>query len=336
MDESRIRKFTFVINSVILLIVLGLMAFFYVCGASILVYFSIPTIFVYLLGYVILLKNGLNLYVRIVYFWITIYMGLTTLCLGNGFGFCLYSLSMIPIIYYINYMAYSLHLKKMNTATASAAIITCYLVSTLYAEVNGPVYETPYGAAGVFWLINSAIVFSFLIAYTALMVKMTINSEEKLKVLSYTDRLTGLYNRHYIMEMLTPFDKYKADDAVAMIDIDDFKKINDIYGHNAGDYVLRKLADIMRDTCSEFVLSRWGGEEFLIVFEGPADVREKMENLRKDVEKTQFIYEDQKIDVHVTIGFAFKGDVESIDKWIDKADDNLYYGKNNGKNVVIG
>lgn len=336
MDEKRIQKFTLLINSLILLMVLGLMFFFYICKAGIMVYFSIPTIFVYLLGYVFILKNNLNFYVRMIYFWLTVYMGLATLCLGNDFGFYLYSLSMIPIIHYTNYMAYKLNMKRMNAATACAAIITCYLVSTLYAEVNGPVYNVPFGAAGVFWFFNSAIVFFFLISYTSLMINTTIESEEKLKEVSYTDRLTGLYNRHYIMDLLTPFDKYKEDDAVAMIDIDDFKKINDIYGHNAGDLVLSKLADIMRENCSEHVLSRWGGEEFLIVFTGEEDVRGRLEKLRQAVEKAEYIYEDRKIDVHVTIGFAYKAEIEVIDRWIDKADDNLYYGKNNGKNMVVG
>ena len=161
-------------------------------------------------------------------------------------------------------------------------------------------------------------------------------SEEKLKEMSYADRLTGLYNRHFMMEELSDLSRCNTGDALAMIDIDNFKKINDVYGHNAGDYVLKKLADIMRVSCHDQIVSRWGGEEFLILLKDMTDVYEHLETLRKAVESSEFVYEDRKIDVTITIGYAMKKDTASLDEWIRKADEKLYYGKNNGKNVVIG
>ena len=336
MDAKNIRKFTLLINSSILIMVLGLMGFFYLCKANFLVYFSIPTIFVYIFGYVLIMKRSFSFYVWLVYIWITIYMGLATVCLGYEYGFCLYSLSMIPIIYYTNYIAYKLEQPKMTTSIFTAGIISCYLASTGYAAINGPVYKGPAGAAGVFWFCNSMIVFFFLVTYTMILIKTTTTSEEKLKEMSYTDRLTGLYNRHYMVEKLSAPNVYKSTDAVSMIDIDNFKKINDVYGHNAGDYILRTLADIMRSTCDGMILSRWGGEEFLILLTDTKDVRGRMEELRKAVENNEFVFEDQKINVTITAGFAAKEDTASMDKWIQKADDKLYYGKNNGKNMVAG
>ena len=336
MDAKNIKKFTLTINTVILMMVLGLMLFFYLCKATILVYFSIPTIFVYIFGYIVILRKKLHFYLILVYFWITIYMGLTTICLGYEYGFCLYSLSMIPIVHYTNYIAYKINQNKIKTSIFCAAIIACYLASTGYVAINGPVYQGPVEAAGVFWFTNSMIVFFFMITYTKKLINTTITSEEKLKELSYADRLTGLYNRHYMMDELSDMSNYKDADAVSMIDIDNFKKINDVYGHNAGDYVLVTLADIMRRSCKDDVISRWGGEEFLILLKDTADVRGHMETLRKAVESYEFVYEDKKIDVTITIGFAEKKDTASIDQWIRKADEKLYYGKNNGKNVVIG
>lgn len=335
MEAKNIGKLTYTVNTAILGMVLGLMAFFYFCKASFLVYFSIPTIFVYIIGYVLIYRKAFDIYVWMVYMWITLYMSLATVCLGYKYGFHLYSLSMIPIIYYTNYIAYKLGRGRVRTAFFSFVIIACYLGCTIYVSFNGPVYEGSEVSAAVFWITNSIIVFWFLIFYTRRLIKTTIDSEEKLKEMSFVDRLTGLYNRHYMMDVLENAVQENTHEVVAMIDIDDFKKINDIYGHNAGDYVLRRMADIMKDTCSDAVISRWGGEEFLLLIEKQSDADQMMENLRKAVEKNAFTYEDQAIDVTVTIGAEDREDKTSIDKWIRAADNKLYIGKNSGKNKVV-
>ncbi len=336
MDAKNVKKLTLCINTFIIILVLGLMYFFHMCRATILVYFSIPTLFVYLFGYMVIIQRKLYFYVLMVYSWLTLYMSLTTICLGHNYGFCLYCLSMIPIVYYTNYIAYRLGSKQMKTSIFSAAIIACYLFSTGYAAINGPLYEGPKGAAGFFWFINSLIVFTFLITYAFILIRTTIRSEEALKEMSYIDRLTGLYNRHYMMEQLSDISTYKTSDQVIMIDIDDFKKINDVYGHNAGDYVLKTLADIMRESCKDTIISRWGGEEFLILAKDVKNIRERMDALRKQVSSYNFAFEEKKLDVTITVGLAEKSGHLTADKWIQKADENLYYGKNNGKNVVIG
>ncbi len=336
MTPESIKKLTYIVNTFILLIVIGLMFFFHLCGAAFLVRFSIPTMAVYLIGYLLIAKGRLYAYVWIVYAWITLYMGLCTICLGYAFGFHLYTLSMIPIIYYTNYMAYKLNVKMVKTWIFSAAIIVCYLFCTIYVSARGPVYEASETYAAIFWTMNSVIVFCFLITYTRIMINTIISSEEKLKALSYTDKLTSLYNRHYMMEQLERLDAFSQADTIAMIDLDDFKKINDIYGHNAGDYVLTKTAELMKSTCKDAVISRWGGEEFLILMKDQPNALELMETLRKSVLENTFTFEFQKIPVSVTIGLAEKNDFSTVDKWIQKADENLYLGKNHGKNQVVG
>ncbi|MBR4759664.1 MAG: GGDEF domain-containing protein [Lachnospiraceae bacterium] len=335
MNLESVKKLTYIVNTFILIIVIGLMGFFYLCGAEFLVYFSIPTMVVYLIGYYLIAKDWLYAYVWIVYAWITLYMGLCTICLGYTFGFHLYTLSMIPIIYYTNYMAYKMNVKMIKTWIFSAAILICYLFCTIYVSVRGPVYDASNTYAAIFWTMNSVIVFCFLITYTRILINTIISSEEKLKALSYTDRLTGLYNRHYMMDQLEQPNAFSPTDTIAMIDLDDFKKINDIYGHNAGDYVLMKSAEIMKSTCKDAVISRWGGEEFLILMKGQADAKGLMETLRKSVQETAFTFEFQKIPVSVTIGLAEKNGFSTVDKWVQKADENLYLGKNNGKNQVV-
>ena len=92
----------------------------------------------------------------------------------------------------------------------------------------------------------------------------------------------------------------------------------------------------MRSSCKDTVISRWGGEEFLILAKNTEDFRERMELLRKKVEAFDFLFEKNRIAVTVTVGYAIKDGTQSIDKWIQRADEKLYYGKNNGKNAVIG
>ncbi|MBO7336895.1 MAG: diguanylate cyclase, partial [Lachnospiraceae bacterium] len=238
MDLNRIRKFTYTVNTVIMLLVVGLAGFFYLCKATVLLWFSIPTFLVYVIGYLIIAKDRLDIYVRLVYFWITLYMCLCTYCLGSSIGFHLYCMSMIPIIFYTEYMADKLGRPGINAFVASGIIAICYLISTGYVGVNGPVYKVDNAIAVPFWAFNSVIVFAFLVFYSRLMLSLIGDYENQLKQTAQIDKLTGLYNRHYMVGKLEKSINEGKPMFVTMVDIDDFKKINDRYGHNAGDYVL--------------------------------------------------------------------------------------------------
>lgn len=337
LDFARIRRFTYIINSVILFLVIALAGFFFLCKAPILIWFSIPTLLVYILGYVLISKDRLDIYVRLVYFWITFYMCLCTFCLGYKIGFHLYCFSMIPIIFYTEYMADKLGRTKVNAFVASSIIAICYLLSTGYTAFKGPIYPVDNSIAGAFWTFNSVIVIAFLVFYFRLMLSLIGDYENKLKDAALIDKLTGLYNRHYMMEKLEKTVNDSGPKFVTMIDIDDFKKINDRYGHNAGDYILINVARIMREVCKDCDISRWGGEEFLIYSSG--NLRAKglpmFETLRQRVESEDFVFGEEHIKVTITSGMAEYTSDSSVDKWVNAADDNLYTGKKTGKNKVV-
>ena len=123
-----------------------------------------------------------------------------------------------------------------------------------------------------------------------------------------------------------------------MMDIDDFKLVNDTYGHLCGDYVLKEIAFLMHRENVDAVLSRWGGEEFLIVGFSDGDMQihlARLEQLRKSIEEHDFTYEDTHLKITVTIGVAEYAPGESTDEWIGRADMNLYEGKRSGKNKVV-
>lgn len=332
MVQKEIRKLTLAINATILIMVFALMGFFMMCHARFLIWFSIPTAAVYIIGFILISKNKLNIYVRMVYGWLTLYMSIATVCLGYGFGFHLYSMSMIPIIFYTEYMAFRLNTKSINTAIYSAMVIIAYLASTGYSVYAKPVYETDLRIAGAFWVFNSLAVLSLVIFYSRLMINMITDSEKELSERANKDRLTHLYNRHYMMERLK--EAYEDDKpcGIAMIDIDNFKSINDRYGHSAGDEVLRKVAQTIEETCTDCIASRWGGEEFLILTGSDSGLIEK---LRKAVEDLTIEFEDKVIKVTLTAGFERKNKELTLDKWIVTADEKLYQGKNSGKNRVV-
>ena len=336
MDLKNIKKLTLTINSIILVLVFGLAGFFHMCGARYLVLFSIPTALVYIFGYYFITHDRLDIYVRSVYIWLTLYMSVTTIGLGYKLGFHLYCLSMIPIIFYTEYMAGQLGKKKTNAVVVSVLIVLSYLFSTGYAAFSGPVYKVDNSIAGVFWLFNSAIVLYFLIVYSGIMLKMVGDSEKRLIVLAHTDRLTGLFNRHYMMSELEDAIRSDGGKFVAMADIDFFKRINDQYGHNAGDFVLRTISELMRQMGPDGKVSRWGGEEFLILSSGSAKEGVKlMEKIRTTIESYEFTFEGKKIPVTITAGVSDYVKGTSVDEWINEADENLYFGKRNGRNRVV-
>ena len=122
-------------------------------------------------------------------------------------------------------------------------------------------------------------------------------------------------------------------------DIDDFKKINDIYGHLCGDYVLQNISEIMRKSFGfeNVDICRWGGEEFVFMFcnDDIDSAFVKVENLRKTIENKNFVYENNNISITMTFGIIERDSGKVDDVLLKSADKLLYRGKINGKNVVV-
>lgn len=158
------------------------------------------------------------------------------------------------------------------------------------------------------------------------------------KDLSAKDPLTQLYNRQGMYSLLQSFPEY-ADAkklSVVMFDIDFFKKINDTYGHNAGDAVLRELAQILDKSVDEPVC-RWGGEEFLIVYADDRVTRHDLDALRERISAHSFFYEETEIRLTVSIGVCESehSTPEQLEHLIEVADAALYQAKNSGRNRLI-
>ena len=335
MTEQGAQKLTYGINTVILCMVLGLMLFFKIIEIPFLFYYSIPTAGVYLFGYYLISQKKLDIYVWMVYLWLTTYMGITTVCVGHDFGFHLYCMSMIPVMFVTEYISYKLEHKSLKAMPVCVGVVIFYLICTGYVLYNGPVYVRDNAIAGVFWFSNSLIVFGFLIFYTNWLIRTIVASEDRLTQMAHIDKLTGLYNRHYMMELLEKLTSDADGSVLAIADIDFFKKINDTYGHNAGDYVLQRMAELLKEAGKDAYVCRWGGEEFLILLSGHLVKDDIFEEIRKKVGRSEFSFEGREIHVTITIGVAYRKKDETIDRWIQRADEKLYYGKEHGRNQVV-
>lgn len=155
------------------------------------------------------------------------------------------------------------------------------------------------------------------------------------------DPLTRLKNRRgleaYYVDEISPILQQK-NVSVIMCDIDHFKKVNDVYGHNAGDAVLVRIAQILMDHVKENgEVVRWGGEEFVIVLQdhSESEAVQCAEEIRKDVEKSVCSFEEYEI--HVTMSFGVRQfEVEqTLEKNIEYTDARLYTAKETGRNRVV-
>jgi diguanylate cyclase (GGDEF)-like protein len=159
--------------------------------------------------------------------------------------------------------------------------------------------------------------------------QMMEESNRQLQELATTDVLTKLRNRRYMEDQLL---NATGNHYIAMLDVDDFKKVNDQFGHDQGDKVLIALADTLKNTAgSKDIVGRWGGEEFIIIFAEPNLVilEETLKQLNHSIANTNFGIERQ---VTISIGLARHNSCKHRDS-IRSVDQALYEAKANGKNT---
>lgn len=166
-------------------------------------------------------------------------------------------------------------------------------------------------------------------------------SVRELQDAAYKDFLTGLHNRQYFYPhantLIKEVDQKGLTMGLAMMDIDFFKKVNDTYGHNAGDEVLRVIANALQEHIrSDDLLIRLGGEEFCVVFtDMPEDMMvQRLEVVRQSVEATMIEWEDKTLNVTISMGLKVR-EGEVLDDLLDAADKALYIAKESGRNQLV-
>ena len=167
---------------------------------------------------------------------------------------------------------------------------------------------------------------------------------EEIYNLSTTDGLTQLHNKRYLLEYLDReigrCHRYQRALSLIILDIDHFKRVNDIFGHLAGDHVLKQLSTAIRTNIRmEDMMARFGGEEFVVILPevDSYGARTCAEKIRRLVEETDFMYDGAKLPVTVSLGVVFcTEEVRDSMELIRRADFQLYEAKRQGRNRVCG
>lgn len=334
-------KYLSFINKVFLLVHVGFLLLFADLKITFMIYFNFGSILFYTLAFFLLQTSKMHLYVYLASIEILMHMSAATLCVGLE---CNFQLCLFGVILFFFIMECILPDKK-KTITSVLILSSLYSIAIVALYVVGnqisPVY--PLSRAEINTLAVVIVIFVLLLIITSMMflIRYMINEEEKLTKKAEYDALTGLPNRFFMMdEMQKLFIGNKQKDYyLAMIDIDNFKKINDTYGHNIGDDALKILANtiILQAQKHGFKYCRWGGEEFLLLGkcssgEIPKDI---LEELRVAIGSNSVRTSRESFRYTVTIGAGKYLSGQSAKEWVDFVDKQLYKGKCSGKNKVV-
>jgi diguanylate cyclase (GGDEF)-like protein len=162
---------------------------------------------------------------------------------------------------------------------------------------------------------------------------------EETRRMARVDPLTGLLNRRSAMEQLDalPTPAPVCATYAALLDVDHFKQINDRYGHATGDRCLVALGALLSHYDHDALKARWGGEEFLLIFAAESDARAMahMDRLRSEIAEIPLSHNGIGVPITASLGVARRSPGESLDAWIDRADQAMYRAKVSGRDRVV-
>ena len=352
MNKKIFNKFNFTILTLYktiaiacAIIHLSYYAIFSILGIKPLVLFNGFSVILYILLIVFLFKEHYVSTMLAAYVEICLHSVFATILIGWQYGFPLQIICLIPVVFYWPF-------KKKYTAYLCSSLSAAVLILLKLITLSHPaIYnEIPDGSTETFlYIYNFCISIIPMVIFSSMYSISTRTSQEilseknrNLLQLASIDPLTGLLNRRSMVTKLEDayYEREKNGRIFSLVicDIDDFKKVNDKYGHDCGDYVLKSLAKLMKNSLqNNCTICRWGGEEILILFSDFCceAACEAVEKLRNEIETTPFIYNNIHINLTLTFGVSSGSDDCSISDILLQIDKNLYKGKNCGKNCVI-
>lgn len=319
------------------------------CNITPLMIFNIGSIITYFLClFLFKRQKALVLYIGILE--IIIHSFVAVILVGNDFGFSMYFILLVPMTYHLLHSINEKHYFIKATLLSCISIIlfaTCYIIS-IY---NVPVFTSQLleDTKSYVYLFNMLVTFCILIFFSIFFIAETefayrklYNKNLELDTLANTDPLTGLFNRRTmsdkVMDMYEEYSRTGTNFSIVLADIDDFKHINDTYGHDYGDVVLETIAKLFLNfTRGDDIVCRWGGEEFLILLNGTdvTSARTISERIRKSISNTSLCHNDETLHITMTFGVASAYEASNYDELFTIADKRMYEGKKTGKNKVV-
>lgn len=231
----------------------------------------------------------------------------------------------------------------ITSITIGMTLISILLSVGITSGINVLVYQDPLGEGlGIAILVPLVIAPLMSVQMLGLLHKLD-KTEQQLQVLSHTDDLTHTYNRRYFMQYLQQeflrAQRSTGTFSIAILDMDNFKQINDQWGHLAGDQVLREMTQIFRGHIRQAdVFARYGGDEFIFLF--PQTSRQEVqiwaERIYAAFAQKSIHVDDVEIRPLFSIGVAvFEPSVKNLDELLKRADQALYQAKHRGGNQFV-
>ncbi|MCR5384027.1 MAG: GGDEF domain-containing protein [Saccharofermentans sp.] len=277
---------------------------------------------------------------------VIVYSVVSTYYVGLRCGTFFFLFSIIPIIIY-----FGSHLFKGSQRHGVILMLildftTFAVMYYCFADIT-PVYVVSPFIKMILVIFSAfAMVFAVMFYYAIYIYSSeneVTNLEQKNRKLSadaQEDALTSLLNRRGFLPVIWKLmnDEKHNHFCVSFCDLDNFKKVNDTFGHDAGDEVLKHVTLLIKKEMKGCDICRWGGEEIVILMKDMRidEAKERMETLRRNIEAEPTVFFNKHIPITVTIGLAEnKEKFNAPEEIIKVADARMYYGKQNGKNILI-
>jgi len=341
---SNKKKYTYVALSVMGVHVC-LLCIFIFAKVLPLVFVNIGSVLVYIIMYLLVQRRKYKVAFYMVYFEIFFHTIVATLLLGWELGFPFYNLAMIPVSFYIAYTTPMFKRKIFSPTLLMIGNMVITISVCIISAVEGDMYHVKDGRFIMeVHIFNIIIAFVFLFIFSLFFVieisrnqAFLVMKNRQLASLANFDPLTKLLNRRSIQPFFREVQSSHEKFCLVLSDIDDFKKVNDTYGHRCGDQVLIHVADLCREALGpEDVVCRWGGEEFLFILGGDQEKCAMLtEKLCSTIANTHYNFEKASIRITMTFGVQEHVPTQLMDETIKQADDKLYEGKRTGKNRVV-
>lgn len=331
------------VNEIMVMTHTSLLVFFWMMGIYPMMAVNCVSLAIYAAEFWIIRKSE-ELYLAIFFSEVLVHMLLAIVFVGWAGGFQYYVFAMAPLMYFADHIVRNEGGNTTHPIFFSLLTVISFLIARTIVVFFDPVYVLPADVA--FWVktLNGVMILLMLGVFAMIYVQRILEIESELVSNAEIDELTKLPNRHFLDRMLEEKQIGKeggiSEYAVAILDIDNFKKVNDRFGHLAGDQVLKKLAGILARTAGEeHFAGRWGGEEFMMVVTGEecySKLVDLTEEVRRELENSVVHFDYWQIVVTASIGVASTRDSMNFKDLVEEADKCLYEAKGSGKNRVIG
>jgi len=252
--------------------------------------------------------------------------------------FSLGSLGMVCLLVYQLWQ-----IQKTALRFSASLMMVSFLLQGVFLTFRtiSVIQNPPQDALSLTPALSATYLFSFAISFfwtTGFVLMVSHRLRNDLVEIATIDVLTRVPNRRatqvFLEKEISRAQRQDGEFSVLLIDIDDFKQVNDRWGHSVGDEVLAKTASLFQSMIrKQDLVGRWGGEEFLIIVPGPCDMEALAERIRSEIAATDYSYDKGSFHITVSIGMACANQTSLGDAILKEADDALYSAKTT-KNAI--